>query len=159
MSGVSNVWAPNVPDRQFSRAPIVPTAKCPGAKCPGCQLSRAPIVRAPNVQSAKCRAPNVRARVGGRHLSPFPFYAIWQKLACLRNFQERRSFPWPLVDYDWQSYFSSLRMRLRHHTTAFSSSCKNRKRPRFCRFCKKYFRESVVTQWAILVFVPHYGNR
>ena len=31
----------------------------------------------------------------------FPFYAIWQKIACLTNYQEKRSFPWHLVLYNW----------------------------------------------------------
>ena len=52
------------------------------ADFPGRQLSLQPNVQEPNVLGAKCperqlsrhkmsKAPNVRARVGGRHLSPF----------------------------------------------------------------------------------------
>ena len=33
------------------------------------------------------------------HYLIFPFYAIWQKIACLTNYREKRSFPWPLVLY------------------------------------------------------------
>ena len=32
-----------------------------------------------------------------------PFFAIWQKFACLTNYQERWSFPWPLVSNNWFS--------------------------------------------------------
>ena len=41
------------------------------------------------------------------HLMPFD-----KKLACLTNYQERRSFPWPLVDvYVGESFAKSLAIK------------------------------------------------
>ena len=49
MSGVPNVWVPNVPDRKMSGRKMSGAGNVPTAYCLGRQMSREPNFRAPNV--------------------------------------------------------------------------------------------------------------
>ena len=51
----------------------------------------------------------------------FPFYAIWQKIACLTDYQEKQSFPWPLVKSKPLKIFEKFQTRQLNCTLDFIS--------------------------------------